>query len=91
MGFDMSFQAMAWATKVKLPTYEKFVLIMLSNYADEDGKCWPSIETLCNETGLSRPTVKRVLRKLVERKILTKVKRIKGQLQTSNLYLLAWG
>jgi len=84
----MSFQAMAWATKIKLPTYEKFVLIMLSNYADDAGRCWPSIETLCNETGLSRPTVKRSLRKLVERKILMKAKRVKGNLQTSNLYIL---
>lgn len=87
----MSFQAMAWATKIKLPTYEKFVLIMLSNYADEDGKCWPSIETLCNETGLSRPTVKRVLNKLAERGIIKKVRRTKGNLQTSNFYLLEWG
>jgi AraC-like DNA-binding protein len=87
----MSFQAMAWATKIKLPTHEKFVLIMLSNYADEHGKCWPSIETLCNETGMSRPTVKRALRKLVERKLLIKAKRVKGHLQTSNLYVLEWG
>jgi DNA-binding GntR family transcriptional regulator len=87
----MSFQAMAWAVKIKLPTYEKFVLIMLSNYADEEGKCWPSIETLCNETGLSRPTIKRVLKRLVERGLIVKVKRIRGNLQTSNCYLLEWG
>lgn len=87
----MSFQAMAWATKIKLPANEKFVLIMLSNYADEDGKCWPSIETLCLETSLSRPTVKRVLRRLSDRGIITKVKRSKGNLQTSNFYLLEWG
>lgn len=87
----MSFQAMAWATKIKLPTYEKFLLIVLANYADDAGKCWPSIETLCNDTGLSRPTVKRTLRKLADRSLIKKVRRSKGNLQTSNFYLLEWG
>lgn len=86
----MSFQAMAWAIKIKLPTHEKFVLVLLSNYADEHGICWPSIETLCEQTGLSRPAVKRALRKLVERGIVTKAKQKKGHLQTSNLYTLKW-
>ena len=42
----MSFQAMAAAIPLRLPTNDKFVLLMLANYADENGKCWPSIDRL---------------------------------------------
>jgi DNA-binding transcriptional regulator YhcF (GntR family) len=87
----MSFQAMAWAVKIKLPAQEKITLVMLANYADESGRCWPSIETLCVDTGLSRSTIKRCLAKLQERRILTKLRRAKGKVQTSNLYTLEWG
>lgn len=85
----MSFQAMAWAVKQQIPTHEKFTLIMLSNYADANGKCWPSIETLCRDTGLSRPSVKRALRRLVELELIKKITRKMGNLQSSNFYLLS--
>jgi len=85
----MSFQAMAWAVAKKIPTHEKFTLIMLANYADANGKCWPAIETLCADTGLSRPSVKRALRSLVQLELIVKVKRRQGNLQSSNFYLLS--
>jgi hypothetical protein len=91
IGGIMSFQAMAWAVGIKLPAQEKITLVMLSNYANEEGRCWPSIDTLCVDTGLSRATVKRALKRLEERKLLIKAKRSKGPLQTSNLYKLEWG
>lgn len=53
----MSFQAMAWAVKQKLPTRDKFVLLMLANYANEIGKCWPSFNRLADDTGLCRRSV----------------------------------
>lgn len=87
----MSFQAMAWAVGIKLPSQEKITLVMLANYANEEGRCWPSIDTLCKDTGLSRATVKRALKKLEDRSLLIKAKRSKGPLQTSNLYKLEWG
>jgi hypothetical protein len=85
----MSFQAMAWAVGQQIPTHEKFTLIMLANYSDATGKCWPSIETLCHDTGLSRPSIKRALRVLVKLELVTKVKRQQGNLQSSNFYLLS--
>jgi hypothetical protein len=85
----MSFQAMAWAVSQQIPTHEKFTLIMLANYADASGKCWPSIETLCRDTSLSRPSIKRALRNLVELELIAKVKRRQGNLQSSNFYLLS--
>ena len=48
---------MAWAVSQKLPTRDKFVLLMLANYADENGMAWPSVSKLCDMTGMSRHTV----------------------------------
>jgi DNA-binding transcriptional regulator YhcF (GntR family) len=84
----MSFQAMAWALKQPGKTNEKFLLIVIANYADERGQAWPSIERLCADTGMSRATVQRTLRKLEKSGFVTCHKRIKGRLQTSNLYAL---
>ena len=79
---------MAWAVGQTVPTHEKFTLIMLANYSDASGKCWPSIETLCKDTGLSRPSVKRALRELVKLEFIKKITRKQGNLQSSNFYLL---
>jgi DNA-binding MarR family transcriptional regulator len=57
---------MTWAVKAKLPTHEKFLLLMMANYADSSGKCWPSIRTLSLETGLSKSTIHRSIKTLVE-------------------------
>ena len=84
----MSFQAVAWALKQPAKTNEKFLLIVISNYADENNHCWPSVERLSVDTGMSRATVKRTLTKLEQGGYLTRHKRIKGPLQTSNLYVL---
>ncbi len=43
---------------------EKLILLALVSYADADGACWPSVETLARGTGLGRRTVQRVLRRL---------------------------
>lgn len=88
MGLVMSFQAMAWALKQPAKTSEKFLLIVIANYADEHGQAWPSVERLCKDTGMSRATVQRSLRKLEKNGYVTREKRVRGQLQTSNLYRL---
>ena len=88
MGSIMSFQAMAWALKQPAKTNEKFLLIVIANYADERGHAWPSVERLCLDTGMARATVQRALRKLERNGFITCHKRVRGQLQTSNLYAL---
>lgn len=61
----MSFQAMAWAVKQKLPAKEKLTLLMLANYAsNEAGDCYPSISTLVEDTGLSKDSVIRAIKAL---------------------------
>lgn len=84
----MSFQAIAWAFKQPAKTAEKFLLIAVSNYADEQGHAWPSVERLSLDTGMSRATVKRGLKRLEDGGYISRHKRLKGHLQTSNLYVL---
>jgi DNA-binding transcriptional regulator YhcF (GntR family) len=84
----MSFQAIAWAFKQPAKTAEKFLLIAVANYADERGHAWPSVERLCADTGMSRATVQRSLKKLEKGGFISRHKRVKGYLQTSNLYVL---
>jgi DNA-binding transcriptional regulator YhcF (GntR family) len=79
---------MAWALKQPAKTNEKFLLIVIANYADEEGRAWPSVERLCIDTGMSRATIQRILRRLEKGGWIASHKRIKGRLQTSNLYVL---
>lgn len=59
----MSFQAMTWAVKQKVGNATgKAVLLMLANYADEGGECFPSQERLAAECECSVATVQRWLR-----------------------------
>jgi DNA-binding MarR family transcriptional regulator len=58
----MSFEAMAWAIKQEVGnTTAKFVLLMVANYADEQGRAWPSQERLAEGIEASRHTVMRAL------------------------------
>jgi hypothetical protein len=64
----MSIQAVAWVlerSKVKLGA--RLVLIAIANHADERGdNCWPSIELLAREAGMTARQVYNVMPKLVE-------------------------
>ena len=84
----MSFQAMAWAVKQKLPSREKFILIMLANYADENGICWPSNGRLCDDTGMSKNTLLAGLRGLAELGIVEIIKRSEDGYTLPNKYRL---
>ena len=61
----MSFTACAWAFKVRnVPSIERHVLLVLANYADEMGKCWPSQKHLSAATGHSERRIRDALSKL---------------------------
>ena len=85
----MSFQAMTWAIKHQLPCQEKMVLLMLANYADQSGHCFPSMGKLAIECGLPLSTTRKCVAKLEEAKLLRRYKRIRSYGQTSNTYVLA--
>lgn len=65
---------MAWAWRQVTDPTTKFVLVALSDHAnDVDFTCWPSLTHLQNKTGYSRPTVWKAIDKLVEIGLMTRV------------------
>jgi DNA-binding transcriptional ArsR family regulator len=71
----MSWQCTAWAAKQKTGSAaRKVLLLVLANYADEHGICWPTQETLKLETELSEDTIQRHS-KALERDGLLKMSR----------------
>ena len=84
----MSFQAMAWAVGQKLPSKDKFVLVMMANFADEDGKCWPSLNRLADDTSMSRSTVQLAIKGLEAAGMLRIEKRMQDGVSLPNHYYL---
>ncbi|GHE79543.1 hypothetical protein GCM10019059_42550 [Camelimonas fluminis] len=72
----MSIQAFSWATSQTAgsPTL-KLVLTAISNYADEDGRCWPSQQRLVADTELSVRAVRNALIKLEDKGFLKRIVR----------------
>ena len=88
----MSFQAMAWAIKEPLPPYEKLVILVLANYANADGICWPSIRRICIDTGMSRAQACKTLLNLEKKGSITRKKRLDGPRgKRSTVYALSIG
>jgi hypothetical protein len=88
----MSWQATAWAEKQKTGSSARKVLLMvLANYADENGVCWPSQETLKVGTELSEDTIQRQTKQLVRLGLVSVTRKPKragrwsGLLYTLNL------
>lgn len=55
------------------------VYMYLKDRADQDGRCWPAIQTIAKELGLSRSTVKRALDELCKAELLTKEDPLAGE------------
>ncbi|MCW5668156.1 MAG: helix-turn-helix domain-containing protein [Hydrogenophaga sp.] len=53
----MSNKIMKRCWPIQVPPTAKSVLIALADHASDDGKCWPSLETLANCTSASRRSV----------------------------------
>ena len=74
---------------VDLPGVQKAVLMWLAFRAgDSWPRCWPTVETLVNDTGFSRGAVRRALTALATAGHITSKRRWKGRNQTSNEYRL---
>jgi len=84
----MSFQAMAWAVKQSLPFKEKFVLIILANYTGEDGKAWPSMSRLMEDTGLKKDSIIRATKSLEDLGIIKIDRRVFDGVNLPNVYQL---
>lgn len=61
---------------------------VLCSFADNDtGECFPSIDTIAQETQLSNPTVIKCLKELIDKKYVTKQVRKRGT-KFNNKYIL---
>lgn len=86
----MSIEAMNWAlaTKVGSPT-TKAVLMILANRADHQGRCWPGIDGIAEQTEISRRSVIRHIKILEQGGFLEVEHRGgTGEGRKSNVYLL---
>jgi hypothetical protein len=72
----MTWQATAWALKQRTGSPSaKVVILVLANYANEFGICWPSQKTLAFGTEQSEDSVQRRLRDLEKLGLIRKRKR----------------
>ena len=53
---------LAW--KVSLPHADKLVLLALADNANDEGLCWPRVQTLTEKCGMDERTVQRVIQRL---------------------------
>lgn len=90
----MSIECLNQAIKINgLTPTKKLVLIILANYADEKGTCYPSYSHIAKTVGLSdTKNIKRIISELEQRGHL----RIKNRKKddggfTSNLYIMTMG
>lgn len=80
---------MSLALKTKgLTTSQKFVLVALANYADQEGRCWPSQAALAADTAQSERQIRNALKALELEGLIIRQKRRQGQRQTSDLFRL---
>ncbi|MCI7456353.1 helix-turn-helix domain-containing protein [Actinomyces urogenitalis] len=92
----MSFQATHWAIHEVHGVPNKLVLVVMAEYADENGECFPSQDRLARDTDLSVSTVRRTIRTYEALGLVTSIKRYVmsedgSKVRTSNLYRLAVG
>jgi len=85
----MSFMAMAWASKQKTgsPT-KKLILLLLADRANDEGYCWPSIQSICSDCELSRDAVIRNIKRLEADGLLSVIRRKEDGVNLPNHYKL---
>ena len=69
----------------ELPHRAVSVYTYLSDRANKDGECWPSIPTIARELKLSQSTVRRALRDLRKAGLLTTEQRLRDNGGKSSL------
>lgn len=88
----MSIVALAWAKQQKTGSpARKAVLMVLADFADEDGKAWPSVRRIEEDTELSERTVRTAIKELKKAGLINIVHRTSEAtgLSRSNAYFLA--
>lgn len=80
----MQNKIIAWVWDMPVRGNTKLVLFMLADHAGEDGTCCPGVNRLAQIGGISRSSVIRQIKKLIELGIISKEMRPNN----SNLYQL---
>jgi hypothetical protein len=90
----MSITAMKWVfdSYVADTPAKKLVMLVLADHSNDDGLCWPSIETIGRRAnGISKRYVKQLLADLEKDSQIVRVSRFKDNEQRSNYYILVLG
>ena len=83
---------MNWAWQQALSPNLKLILMALSDAADDDGICWPSVSMLAKKCNVSTRTVRRGLQSLIENGLLVSEPRYRNDgSNSSNRYRLQLG
>lgn len=69
----MSVRVMSAAWAADLPAGDKLVLLALADCANDEGRCWPGLATLCEKTGRCKRSLQESLRALDAAGHLTRV------------------
>lgn len=70
----MSIELVARAKKTRLhgDSTAKLLLIVLADYANDEGMAWPSVKTMAEETEKSERSIQLLLRKLEQMRLIRK-------------------
>ncbi len=60
----MSLRYMRWAFSQPIPTTARFVLVALADFADDEGRAWPSVAAICEKTGIKNRAVRYAIESL---------------------------
>ena len=69
----------------KITKRSKYVYLYLNDRANRDGICWPSISTIARDLEISRSTVKRSIKELRDKGLVTTKQRYRPNGGTSTL------
>lgn len=67
----MSIKLMSWAWETSFPQTEKMVLLCLCDFANDNGDCWPAVDTIAKKCSVTDRTVQRAIKRLCEWGVLT--------------------
>jgi hypothetical protein len=87
----ISVEAVKWVMNESVSERSaRLVFVALAAHCNDDGYAWPSIETLCQYSKLSKPVVLEAIQKLAELKEIAIEKGGRGPRDTNHYYLSAF-
>ncbi|ENS6738117.1 helix-turn-helix domain-containing protein, partial [Neisseria gonorrhoeae] len=82
----MSARLMGMAFKTGIPRGQRFVLVKLCDCANDDGLCYPSQETLAEDTGFAETAVRQHIKWLKDNNFIKSARRQRGRERKSDIY-----